>query len=511
MSVPRRDVLERVFPAPHGAFERLARRRQRRDRNRRIVEGGVAIALVVVLVAALVGAIATRRPKVPAGPITHSNVGELGLAWWGSAAAPADSQPIVAGDRVYVVARDGTLSAFPSECASERCDPVWSARSGIGSSRPWGSAIVSGDRVYQPTSIGRLVGHPTSCDADPCEPDWIGAASGDLTSASPVAADGMVFVASDECCHGSRSYGRLFAFDESCASYPTACRPSWTATLPSGFIGAQPVVAGDRVYVGALDGRVYAFPTRCAPARGGCEPLWTAETHGRYAANFGFGLPLHSLIVTPLIANGSTLYVAAGSSVYAFPLVCRTSPCPPEWIGHVGGWINDIGVSAGHLYASAEARVGQGRQAFAGGTVVFPTSCVNRCRPVWTFESNQSSPIVADGVLFLLGSGEPGDQAFDASCGRGGGGETCDPLWTMAADNGGSVNFPSIANDAVYVSGTDGNLHVFKLGGSATCCPVDQGTPGSRNSLAYLLFYGLAVAGSGWLVVRRRARARLAA
>jgi hypothetical protein len=52
MSAPQRDVLERAFPAPEDAFERLAKLRVRRERNRRLADGGVAIVLVAALVAA---------------------------------------------------------------------------------------------------------------------------------------------------------------------------------------------------------------------------------------------------------------------------------------------------------------------------------------------------------------------------------------------------------------------------------------------------------------------------
>ena len=500
----QRDLLERAFPAPTDAFERLATVRDRRQRNRRIADGGVAIVLVVALIAALLGAMTRQQRQQPAGPITPSNIAQLGLAWW-APTVPTVSQPIVDGERVYVLSQDGTLQVFPTECPAVRCDPIWTAKAGIGSSRPWGSAIVADGRVYQPSSDGRLVGYPTSCGADPCRPDWIGAASGDLTSASPVAADGSIFVASDECCHGSRSYGRLFAFDESCAGYPATCHPTWTASLPSGFVGGQPVVAGDRVYVGALDGTVSAFPTRCAPVGGRCRPLWTARTHGRGAANYGFGLPRGSLNITPLVTDTSTLYVAGGSRVYAFPLSCETSPCLPRWIGRAGGWVNDIAVSSGQVYVSAETPVADGA-GFSGRTLVFPTSCRSRCEPISTFRAN-SSPVVADGVVYLLGGG-PDAGAFDASCIHGGGGETCQPLWTLPPNNGGSINFPTATTDALYVNSTDGNLHVFRLGGDATCCT----SPSSgtwAHSIGYAAFYAALLGGIAWLVVRRRRRSAL--
>jgi hypothetical protein len=52
-----------------------------------------------------------------------------------------------------------------------------------------------------------------------------------------------------------------------------------------------------------------------------------------------------------------------------------------------------------------------------------------------------------------------GDSAFDeAWVGTRAG---CAPLWSMSADNGGTVNFGSVTDDALYVGGQDGNLHVF--------------------------------------------------
>src|SRR5262249_8479112 len=259
------------------------------------------------------------------------------------------------------------------DCGPGACDPLWSASAGMGSQTNWGSAIVDGARVYQPTQDAGLVGYPTSCDADPCLPDWVGRADGDLTSADPVAAGGCVFVACDECCRGAKFFGHLFAFAEGCSTYPTPCLPVWRAPLPGGFIGAQPVVAGDRVYVGSKDGTVSAFPIHCTPVAGRCNPLWTAHTRG--PVRDPLPTPEGSRIVAPLVTDGSSLFVGSGAWVYAFPLTCNASPCAPSWIGRTaGGWTNDIAVSGGFVYVSTWSD-----RASPGGTEAFPTVCPARC------------------------------------------------------------------------------------------------------------------------------------
>jgi len=496
------DVLERVFPAPEDAFERLSQRRDRHDRNRRIADGALAIGLVVALVAALLGAVSRQQRHRPAGPITPSNIADLGLSWWGSTTQPADSQPTVADGRIYVVSSDGTLSAFSTTCGSDECPPLWSSTQGVGSMTAWGSAIVFDGRVYQPSSDGRLVGYPTSCSADPCEPDWVGRAPGNLTSADPAAANGTLFVAANECCHGSRSYGHLFAFAESCGTYPRACRPVWRATLSGGFQGGQPIVAGDRVYVGSKDGTVYAFPTECDAVRGRCAPVWIARTNGPInsdpkATQFGW-----SRIVAPLVVGGSTLFVPSGAWVYAFPLSCNASPCQPSWIARSdGGYVNDVAATHDYVYVSAVPDAGDGGAVFPGETAVYPAACSFRCEPAWIHAGIVSSPTVVDGVAYLLAA--PGSQAFDATCGTDGG--ECRPLWTMSPDNGSTGNFTTVADGALYMAGNDGNLHVFRLGGSTACCTPSV-VGGVERSIRYPVFYGLLLGGIAWLAVRRRRR-----
>jgi hypothetical protein len=102
-------------------------------------------------------------------------------------------------------------------------------------------------------------------------------------------------------------------------------------------------------------------------------------------------------------------------------------------------------------------------------------------------------------VVYLVGSGDAGDPAFDEACAGADAG--CTPLWSMSADNGGTVNFGSVTDDALYVGGLDGNLHVFRRGGAATCC--EAGAPSEGRWVAYLV-YAMAIGGLGLLVLRRR-------
>jgi len=508
VTAPQRDVLERAFPAPEDAFERLTSRRDRRERNRRLADGGVAIVLVAALVAALVGAVAHRRDHVPTAPITSRNVGQLGLAWWGGTVS-AGSQPVVADDRVYVLAADGTLSAFPTACAGDRCDAIWTAHAGIDAPTPtaWASPLVDGDRVYQPTVDGKMLGYPTSCDATPCAPDWVGQTDGDLTTASPVLAGGFIFVGASECCHGSETYGHLVAFDETCSSYPDPCRPVWTAPLPGGFMGGAPVVAGDRLYVGTRDGTVEAFPIDCPSHPDRCRPIWTARTDGRIPKAW-ITFTRASRIVAPLVVAGSTLYVASGSSVYAFPTTCDASPCAPSWIGRTRGYLQSIAVGADHVYAAQSQLAVPAHPGFHGQTVVFPTDCQRRCRAERTFSGQQSDPIVAGGVVYLLGTeGLEGDRpaAFDDMCGSKD--RACPPLWTMSSDNGTANDFVTVADGSVYMSGTDANLHVFRPGGSTICCVAVTSATASggaaRHPLGYAVFYVALIGAIGWLILRR--------
>jgi hypothetical protein len=59
----------------------------------------------------------------------------------------------------------------------------------------------------------------------------------------------------------------------------------------------------------------------------------------------------------------------------------------------------------------------------------------------------------------------------------------------------------------VYMSGTDGNLHVFRPGGSTICCVAVTSATASggaaRHPLGYAVFYVALIGAIGWLILRR--------
>jgi hypothetical protein len=409
------DVLDRAFPAPSDAFDRLVQLRERRRRTRRIAAGAVTMVAVAIVVR-----------------------------------------------------------------------------------RSW---VVAGDRVYQPSSDGRLVGYATSCAADPCRPDWIGAAAGDLTTASPVAADGFVFVGSDECCHGSRPFGHLFAFSASCATFPTPCRPVWKATLADGFFGGQPVIVDGHIYVGSSDGTVYAFPTTCAAVRGRCEAVWTARTHGRIAAKVGFGIVTQ--IVTPARRVRVVPLRRFGIVVVCLPAFVRRVAMRPD-------------VDRPHRRLdqrhrgrrSVRLRLGGGappvrRTRVPGSHFMFPTRCSHGCSAAWNFGTTRSARPSPVGWCIWSGPEAPVTRrSMRLACGcrpaarRGG---RCRPT---TGERSTSVRSPK--TPCTWAAGTATCTCSGAVAG-ATCC--DAGAPSEGRWLAYVI-YAVVIGGLGLLVVRRRVASR---
>lgn len=78
-------------------------------------------------------------------------------------------------------------------------------------------------------------------------PLWNFAIGGMRYNSSPIVADGMVYVGSED--------GTIYAFDATCHK---SCQPLWS--FATGYmIYASPAVADGMIYEGSYDGKLYAF------------------------------------------------------------------------------------------------------------------------------------------------------------------------------------------------------------------------------------------------------------
>jgi outer membrane protein assembly factor BamB len=500
--------IERIEPRSY-PYEAFQGRRLRAARRRRAAATGLGLLVGALLVVSMVLVLRGRGGGAPATtPITPEHVSSLRLYWSHDTGASIDSAPVVAGDRVYVTDSGGELLAFPTACpTAPTCRPFWTGKAGAGASFDIGSPAVGDGMVFAASAQGDLIGYSTSCDhryreltprGGParCAPSWIASPGGDLTTASPVVADGVVYVGSSD--------GALFAYPTSCSRHPRPCAPLWMASLPGGFgahgfSGAQPVVGAGVVYVGSTDGTLYAFPTSCGSP---CRPL--RELH------------LPGVLNNPLVLVGGTLYVTSGNHLYAYPTRCldRDQGCGPDWIGVAPSLIvSKPAVGDGHVYVGSED----------GVVSAFPKACGRQghlCQPAWSIPDlgRLPNPSLLDGVLFVGSSWDVNELlAFDARC--GGAGATCSPLWTYqvtdlgsfvqqtASEGSGTLFAATGALTGGTPGGPGGRLYAFRVGAPASGASLGSGVAPSFDIVTILTLIAIAIL----LVVlwRRRIARRL--
>ncbi|MGH2489087.1 MAG: hypothetical protein ACRDFR_05670, partial [Candidatus Limnocylindria bacterium] len=97
-----RGILEResnTVDLPPGAFERLLRRRDRKQRSRRIATAALALILATAAIGAVIRAFSGAERQLPAGTVKDINPGTAG----------SDIGPIAnLGGTLYLSADDGT-------------------------------------------------------------------------------------------------------------------------------------------------------------------------------------------------------------------------------------------------------------------------------------------------------------------------------------------------------------------------------------------------------------------
>lgn len=273
------------------------------------------------------------------------------------------------------------------------------------------------------------------------------------------------------------------------ASPSSVATYDWTANLPAPVTGLA--VEENRLYVSS--DAITVFPVSCVPDNAICAPRWSNDTAG--AAG-----PLSA----PLVTEGRVFAGSADGMLLAYPDVCGTDGCTPDWIGEAGvGPVSQPAANFDFVYVTSDALyafplgcatgglectpawsaevAGQpspGAPALGDGLVIvsssgrrsglsaFPAVCGAACEPVWTarFEGRAGAAVVGDGLAYTVARGRL--LAFSTSCsGR------CDPVWrahlTPAEPSVANappprpLGAPVVAGDRVLVAGPDGRLYVF--------------------------------------------------
>jgi hypothetical protein len=133
---------------------------------------------------------------------------------------------------------------------------------------------------------------------------------------------------------------------------------------------------------------------------------------------------------------------------------------------YVPGYGDGIAPNLGGAYVAAFGTAG------TTGCTGTPVICV----PMWTTtglpvsSGNDSSPAIANGVIYIADGATLDAFAADGSTGCSGAPKVCAPLWTGAM-SGNEVNSaaPAVANGIVYVDNPLSGLYAFDATGTRNC------------------------------------------
>ncbi len=314
----------------------------------------------------------------------------------------------------------------------------------------WASPVMANGNVYITGGKGGLVVFPQDgCGAATCDPSWQGN-TGPQAQATPAVVNDLVYVTSQQ--SYTSNDGRLNVFDANgCGA--SVCQPLWRGIGgDDSFLVSSPAVADGVVYLGAYDGKLYAYDANGCGHKA-CQPLWTAQV----------GEHVNS---SPAVANG-VVYVGSGvghATFAAFDAAgCGAATCDPLWTAPLGNG-SDIGSPS---IAGGKVFVGDGRflNVFAAGGCGAAV-----CHPLWKGPAKLTgnTPAVYKGVVYI--DAQPVRdhftsigvvEAFDVNgCGQ----DVCKPLWTGINFSNAPESSPVIANGVVYVGK-----------GPASGFPVDSG------------------------------------
>ncbi len=283
---------------------------------------------------------------------------------------------------------------------------------------------------------------------------------------SPTVADGVVYVVTGD--------GYLEAYAVGCASGGETCTPLWIGSSGDHVYGlnGSAVVADGEVFVGGEAG-MYAFPVDCRSDGGTCAPLW------RGPAYVGSGY-------APAVADGVVYFAGSDDKLYAYADRCRSDggTCSPLWTATstLGGAISAAPtVADGRVFVAFEVGGWWYSSTLYAFDAAGTTGCggiPKTCSPLWTATPDGDgifgTPTVADGAVYVTGS-YGYVYAYAVDCASGG--DACQPLWE--GGSGGTAS-PAVANGVVYV-GAPGSLYAFPAAcrsDGGICAPLWAGNTG---------------------------------
>jgi outer membrane protein assembly factor BamB len=398
--------------------------------------------------------------------IGPSNVSGLKEAWTAATSNAINFAPAVANGVAYVNTEDElyTFSAVGTTGCSgtpKTCKPLWTAA--ITGDAPSASPAVANGVVYVAgnyTDNNHLYAFSaagsTGCSGTPktCKPLWTANTNG-YPDSSPAVANGVVYIGSSD--------GELYGFSADgttgCSGTPKTCKPVWAGATGQ-YVDSSPAVVNGVVYVTAS--KLYAFSAAGTTGCSGttlktCKPLWTGTTPG-------------FAVASPAVANG-VVYTASNGKFAAFSATgttgCSGTPktCKPLWTGTTpaGATVTSPAVANGVVYTGSNPG---SLYAFSAAGTTGCSGTPKTCKPLWTGAGSgdiDTSPAVANGVVYV-GADNSKLYAFSAagSTGCSGTPKTCKPLWT-GTTNAFDYNdsSPVVANGVVYTGSSDTKLYAF--------------------------------------------------
>ena len=415
-----RDALRRgqqdLEPAP-GAFDRLVRRRRRRQRAKRLTSVAVA---ALVCGAALWTFLPLSDLEHRPATLAPETVSGLDVAWT-AGVGDSPTAPVVDVGRVFVGSGSGELFAF--DARDGHVAWVGRLRGSIAS-----APAILGNQVVVHTTSGVLAAFETGCGTRgaTCLPTWT-AYTGDDVGSPPFVAGGVIYVnAGDD---------RLLAF-EGCSSGP--CDPAWIGRVPSNGQPRAPVapaVADGSVWT-VLGTDTIVFPMRCDRV--------CAATQRQFAG---------AMFVGPVVGDRLVVLGSSGGYVYGFRADCP-GRCRAVWRARADTPTTPA-VDGGMVFVSG---------APDGGMAAVPESCRSTgapCEPRWVGDINGSptSPVITAGGLVYVGSSDGNLYAFSTICDQ-----ACSP--SAIARIGSSVEGSTVwQGRALFVTAADGTLRALTVDG----------------------------------------------